>query len=236
MGAFRSRQPIGSVRYDLLPPEPKPVSRVPRRLAASGDITDAEFVVVRDVQPSVEPLRRHPARQNDNRKPAAAAGGSLVLPIVARLLLQLVQVGEGLLRRLPVKNFAVVVCAVFLLVFAATGGFQNVIAAILAPAAKPPVLDLTHVSLTPQDANGMRLLRINGIVENNAGRSMAVPVIRADLMSGDRLIASALIAPAPLDLAAGHSRGFSARLPHPGGKMPALRLSFAGPDVSPPRL
>ena len=50
--------------------------------------------------------------------------------------------------------------------------------------------------------------------------------IKADLVSGNRLLSSITITPPTGRLDVGGSRGFSARLQHPGGKMPEVRLSF----------
>jgi hypothetical protein len=86
--------------------------------------------------------------------------------------------------------------------------------------------------MTPQDANGMRVLLINGILENHGDEQRAMPSIRADLISGEVVLASTLISPPQGVLEGRQSRGFSAKVPHPGGKLPDLRLSLAARGVS----
>jgi hypothetical protein len=79
----------------------------------------------------------------------------------------------------------------------------------------------------------MEVLLINGIVENNGHDVQAVPTIRADLFvaKGEK-VASMLIEPPVAEIKPGLSHGFSAKLRHPGGKTPEIRLSFAQTDVS----
>jgi hypothetical protein len=72
----------------------------------------------------------------------------------------------------------------------------------------------------------MRILLINGIIDNESGTTQVVRPIRADLMADERLMASIIINP-PVDVIyGGQSRGFSARVQQAGGKMPEVRLSF----------
>ena len=79
----------------------------------------------------------------------------------------------------------------------------------------------------------MEVLLINGIVENNSNDPQALPAIRADLFaSKGEKVASMLIEPPVQDIKAGLSHGFSARLRHPGGKTPEIKLSFAETGVS----
>ncbi len=72
----------------------------------------------------------------------------------------------------------------------------------------------------------MRILVINGIIENGSGTTQTVRPIRADLMSGEQLVASMVINPPADVIYGGESRGFSARVQHSGGKMPEVRLSI----------
>jgi hypothetical protein len=122
------------------------------------------------------------------------------------------------------------VAAIFVAVFSFAGGFsflfQN------ADAIEPrAALDITHVSMVPQDANGMRVLLINGIVENKASSERPMPFIRADLLAGEIVVARTMINPEQGMLGSGKSRGFSAKVPYQGGKLPDLRLSVAERDA-----
>lgn len=215
MNSFRSQQGRSALRVDILPPEPgraRPVRMTqPRR-----DVVDAQFV-------SLPPgLRGQAARShNDNHRKAE--------PRPSAFRAALAQ-GEEALRSLPADLFSAFVAAIFVAVFTFAGGFSF----LFAGDAKPPVtgLELTHVSMTPQDANGMRVLLINGIIENRGAGSIAVPSIRADLVANEVVTASTLIGPPVPAIAGGKSRGFTARVPYAGGKLPDLRLSFAEQDAS----
>src|SRR3546814_8593505 len=78
----------------------------------------------------------------------------------------------------------------------------------------------------------MPSLLINGIVENRGENLLDLPAIRAELVAEDGVLASTFIEPPVVQIEGGHSHGFSARMPHPGGKLPELKLSFAPPDAS----
>ena len=217
MHAFRSRRRDNATAYDILPPEAIGSSR-PARIPARTDVEDAHFVTVRDEG-------RAPRCENDNRRRpprpamrAAEASTSLTQRLVERF--------EALLMRMSADFFSALVAFVFVVVFGLAGGFSLVAGAGGDPA-QAAGLDITHVTLTPQDANGLRVLVINGIVENRAGARVEVPPIRADILVDGKPVASTLIALPMNDLARDHSRGFTAKIPHPGGKNPQLRLSFA---------
>ncbi|MGV8939121.1 MAG: hypothetical protein ACOH2J_18530 [Allorhizobium sp.] len=228
MGAFRLRQKPAEPDLDLLPPErvARPAQRRPFHL--DSDISDAEFVTVRDA-----PRRQFdPRRCNDNIHSSARFDDVRVARKRPGPVARLVQRGEAVLGLLSDTAFAIMVALIFICVFSLVGGLAGLGIAQASGADGKPGLDLTHVSLTPQDANGMRLLVINAIVENRGTDRKAVPMVRADLISNGQLIARTLIT-APVDaIDGGHSRGFSARLQHPGGKIPELRLSFADMDAS----
>ncbi|WP_165216440.1 hypothetical protein [Affinirhizobium pseudoryzae] len=216
MHAFRSRRD-NAAAYDILPPEAIGSNR-PVRMPARADVEDAHFVTVREDT-------RTQRFQNDNRKrqpkPAmrvAEAAPSLLQRLLSRF--------EALLMRMSADFFSALVAFVFIVVFGLAGGFSLVAGAGSDPA-QAAGLDITHVTLTPQDADGLRVLVINGIVENRAGARIEVPPIRADILVDGMPVASTLIALPISDLAHDHSRGFTAKIPHPGGKNPQLRLSFA---------
>ena len=211
MSSFRSHQGKTVIRMDILPPEPS--GRVARAFRRSGEVIDAQFVTVGAAKRAERP-RSH----NDNRRETAFAG-----TFAERVMAS----AEGALSRLSADFFSAVVAVLFVAVFTLAGGFSFLFSGADSAVAGQP-LDITHVTMTPQDANGMKILLINGIVENRTGASVSMPSIRADLMSGDAVVASTLISPPVHAIAGGHSRGFSARVPHPGGKLPDLRLSLAG--------
>lgn len=209
------------LRMDILPPE-KPSGRKAFR-AASSDAIDAHFV------PVVDGSRRRQSATNDNRgaRPVAGKAAAATRPVAAR--------AEGPLRLMSADLFCALVAVAFILVFAAFGGFTFLFKqGRAAPASH--TLDITHVTMTPQDADGMKVLLINGIVENDTDAARSMPAIRADLVSGDTVLSSTLITMPAATLGVGESRGFSARVAHPlgrsGGKLPDLRLSIAPRDVS----
>lgn len=215
MSTFSSHQGKTILQMDILPPEPSQRStRVNQR---RGEVVDAQFVPVR------EPFRRGPSPRSHNDNRTRRPAPTLAAPSFAERTLAGIERG---LMRLSADFFSAVVAVVFVTVFSLAGGFTFLFAGS-ATAETAPTLDITHVTMTPQDANGMRVLLINGIVENRGGDNRAMPQIRADLMSGQTLVATTLISPPVASIEGGQSRGFSARVPHPGGKLPDLRLSFA---------
>jgi hypothetical protein len=231
MNTFSSRAGKTIVRMDILPPE---ITTGPKgRVKARGPVVDAQFVPVTDGGWQ----RSRPRSHNDNSdnrtknratgKPAervrSGAPASVPNGFVGKV--------ERVLNTLSADLFCALVAAAFVLVFASAGGFSFLFNDS-GEAQAEPSLDITHITMTPRDADGMRVLLINGIVENRTSDAKTMPAIRAELMAGDTLVASTLIAPPASAIAAGHSRGFSARVPHPGGKLPDLRLTFAERDAS----
>ena len=216
MSTFRSQQGKTVIRMDILPPEP--IGRNGRVAHPRGEVVDAQFVTVGNAARRAAKPRSH----NDNHH-----ARTFSRPEEPAFIERIVANGERALMRLSADFFAAVVAAVFVAVFGFTGGFSFLFSGSAAAEAGTS-LDITHVTMTPQDANGMRVLLINGIVENRSGGSVAMPSIRADLLSGQEVVASTLISPPSFAIAGGRSRGFSARVPHPGGKLPDLRLSLAG--------
>jgi hypothetical protein len=228
MHTFSSRAGKTIVRMDILPPEPTtgPKGRVKPR----GPVVDAQFVPVTDGGRRRSSPRSHNDNADNrttNRATASSDSASTSAPkgFLGR--------AEQVLNRLSADLFCALVAAAFVLVFASAGGFSFLFNES-GEAKAEPALGITHITMTPRDADGMRVLLINGIVENMTGDAKPMPAIRAELMAGDKLVASTLIAPPALAIAAGHSRGFSARVPHPGGKLPDLRLTFAERDASRP--
>ena len=229
MGAFRNRRQQTGLAYDLIPPEVQQAPRSLRRFEPAADIVDAEFVTVLPVRNSSFSART----VNDNhRRHAPQPAGHAVSAALISALAFFLRAGEGWLQRASGRSFAALIAALFVLVFGLVGGFSGLAEA---PVKAPPIaaapLQFTHVSLTPRDANGMHILVLNGIIDNITAAGRAVPLIRADLFSDEQLITSVVISP-PIDhIGGGESRGFSARLPHPGEKMPEVRLSFVAAGV-----
>lgn len=211
MRAFRQQSQAATPEADLLPPDRarRKLDRNPAR-TSSGEIVDAEFVVVRDVRPAAP--RGH-----------IAETPSPVADLQARLHTAFVTV-ETRLQRLSELSFAIVVALAFVSIFSLAGHLAFGGASHPELDARP--LDLTHVNLTPQDKNGMRVLLISAIVQNRTDRQVALPRVRADLLVGGQVIASTYVEPPVASLEGGQSRGLAARLQHPGGKTPQLQLSF----------
>ncbi|UWM77994.1 hypothetical protein N1937_20015 [Rhizobium sp. WSM4643] len=200
--------------YDFLPPEP---ANRQYRSARPADISDAEFVTLGNVR-----TREFSARTyNDNRKRMAAAHAAP--PPMPAMAASVLQTMESWLQRASTRSFAALVLALVVLVFGLAGGFSGLSGARATSGAP---LHFTHVTVTPRDANGMRVLVINGIVENKSGTTQTVYPIRADLVTDEQLTASIVIDPPADVIYGGQSRGFSARVQHAGGKTPEIRLSF----------
>jgi hypothetical protein len=211
--SFRRQAPGHA--YDFLPPDRAPP---PRRSSRPADIDDAEFVVIGSRSQGF-----NAKTFNDNRKRASAAP-NVKPPAATTGAVKLFRSVEEHLQQASFRSFTALVFLLFLLVFGLAGGFSG-LSATDASASAPP-LHFTHVTMTPRDANGMRVLLINGIVENDSGTTQSVRPIRADLVSDERLVASVVINP-PVDVIYnGESRGFSSRMRYAGGKMPEVRLSF----------
>jgi hypothetical protein len=210
-----SRRTSGQA-YDFLPPEPP--TRQPGRTARPTDISDAEFITIGKARSQEFSARTH----NDNRRRMATAQAvkpSLMLAMAASVL----RAVEAWLQRASLRSFVALVLALAVLVFGLAGGFSG-FSGDRGYSGSP--LHFTHVTVIPREANGMRVLVINGIVENESGTTQTVRPIRADLVTDERLTASIVINP-PVDVIyGGQSRGFSARVQHTGGKMPEVRLSF----------
>lgn len=221
MGAFHYRQPQRDRSYDLLPPERRTGSRSFRPFERHSDVADADFVVIDNVRSSAPSSRSF----NDSRRNFAAPHrqATAEAPSVA---VSCVRAAERWLQRGSERTFAALVTATFILVFGLAGGFSSLTGGREAASLSDSPLHFTHVSVTPRDANGMRVLLINGIIENATDAELPLRPIKADLLSGGRLVASVVVAPPADVIKAGQSRGFSARVQHPGGKIPDARLSF----------
>ena len=224
MSTFQDRRKArADMMIDILPPEDDQqhgkgkAIRFPKPFPRPSEVVDAHFVPVHDRTPRRE---THGARSHDRRPSRAAIAPD------ETVISGMVGVIERKLLRLSPDAFVAVVASVVVTVFTLFGGFSLLSGGA---AAEPgPAIDITHVTMTPQDANGMRVLLINGIVENRTEGRLDMPSIRAELMSGETVVASTLISTSASQIGGRESYGFSARVPHPGGKLPDLRLSLAG--------
>lgn len=205
--------------YDFLPPE---AAKRDQRQSRAADIADAEFVVI-DRQRTPE-FNKQSFNDNSRRASAAPRPASRPAPVSSNAP-SLVQAGEAWLQEASGGRFAVLVVALCVLVFGLFGGFSGLSTSNAAVDTEP--LHFTHVTTTPRDANGMRVLLINGIIDNVSGTTQMVRPIRANLYADEALVASVVINPPADVIYGGESRGFSTRVRYPGGKMPEVRLSFA---------
>lgn len=224
MGMFRSSHRQAAFDFDLLMPE-TPVRRT-SHARTDSDILDAEFVTIKET-----PRRDY---GNDNRravyqqaKPRSVSAFAAVQSLMAW--------ADRKLSGLSVDGYSALIAGAVVIVFALSGGLALLPKTQVMAAAPVEPLILSHVNVTPQDAGGMEILLITGIVENHGGKTEVMPAIRADLFaSKGQLVASMLVeAPVP-EIKPGLSHGFSAKLRHPGGKTPDIKLSFVETGVSQP--
>lgn len=211
MSAFRHQKQAAVADLDLLPPDRARRRIEPHQRMGRPDVVDAQFVTVREA-PRPSP------------RPAAAASPAPAPSDLGALLRTGVELVEVRLQRLSDVAFSLLVAIVFVSIFSLAG--QLVFGHGEHPEIAARPLDFTHVNLTPQDRNGMRVLLLNAIVENRTGREVALPKLRADLLIDGQVVASTYIEPPVDSLDGGESRGIVTRLQHPGGKMPEVRLSF----------
>jgi hypothetical protein len=222
MDAFQHRRRQAAPVYDLLLPE-RPAKRPTVRFDRKGDISDAEFVTI------------HPdcgAAADPGLRPAARQPQAISLPALDAIA-GFLRHAENCLQRASPRRFAGIALALFV---ATVGLASNVAGLVGAGITAHPALSFSHVTLTQRDQNGMHILVLNGVIENGTGVDASVPPIRADFLAGDRVLASILVEPPTSRLGIGESRGFMARLPHPGGKTPDVRLSFMPSGASAPRV
>ncbi len=217
MAMFRSSRRQAALDFDLLKPETPP-RRMARAKNPGGDVVDAEFVTIK------ENRSRRPG--NDNR---GAARQHMEKSSVTAGVLGLAFLGwvDRRLSRLSADAYSAVVAGLAIFVFVCSGGLSAVVPEKTAVAAPVNPLAISHVTVTPQEAGGMDVLLINGVVENNGTMLEDVPALRADLFAAKgQLVASMVIKPPVRQMQPGYSHGFSAKLRHPGGKTPEIKLSF----------
>jgi hypothetical protein len=225
MNAFRSDRTAR--RVDLLPPDRPPRSAQTSSASRATEIIDAEFEIVpansrRNVYPVFNDNRRPSARRQQTRSVAGRTGVASALPWALNHL-------ERLLQTASPKAFAVLVtclCAPVFLLFAGLSHQQ--------PAVASPALAINSVTTALSDANGMKVVSVYGAVENLSDAPKAVPMIQVDVIAGGQKRTASRIFSGETALAPGESRPFSARLPHAGGKLPDVTVSFGEKGDSAP--
>jgi len=219
MNAFRSNRGNTARRMDLLPPDRPQRSAQTSSASRATDIIDAEFEIV----PANSRRNVYPVFNDNRRSAAQQTRGITGESRVASALPWAVNHLERLLQTASPKAFAVLVtclCAPVFLLFAGLSHHQ--------PAVASPALSINGVTTALSDANGMKVVLIRGAVENLSDAPKAVPMIQVDVIAGGQKRTASRIFSGEAALAPGESRPFSARLPHAGGKLPDVTVSFGG--------
>ncbi len=192
---------------DLLPPEgrrgPRPAQRTASRRL---DVVDAVFETV--------PGARR-AAASEKASPPLGRG-----PAKASMLLQTL---EQALTLLSLRSFVALTGTLCLVAFLLGGQVS---------AGPAPTLRVEDVEARLSDMNGMRVVSVYGAVVNGSGETRRVPAITVELTgpSGLMRVQGQLAGIGPL--APGESRRFTARLPHSGGSLPQVEVSFAPTGAS----
>lgn len=230
MSSFRPR-PRAAQTYDLLPPErakPSPVHDLIRR---SLDIEDADFTVIsngrkdrRAPTPGFSPVP--PGNDNAHNRTKASPQRSVFEKTKAAGSLSAALGQERWIDRLSENMFSALVAVVFLIVFVLAGGL-SALAMVDGGEVAAPRVDVSHVTALPRTVNGLPMLVVSGIVENNGETLVSSPRLRAEIYSGGRLVASTVFRTRTGDIGSGESRGFQAKLPQAGGKAPEVKVYLA---------
>ncbi len=211
---FSRRQDRG---YDFLPPEHVPVKHhSARAVQRKGEVEDAEFEVIRS------PLRAHYKVLNDNQwrsRPVVRDAHWAVTALRAT-----VGVAENTLSRMGTRSFAAVVTASVFVVFAVVL-FLSRGQPLDTTAIAPGGVTISNVATSVVDSSGLRILEVNGQVENVTGYDLPAPRLAAEFdNAGDSPSITVFKLDEPV-IAAGKSAAFALKLPHPGGKVPKVRVS-----------
>lgn len=222
MSMFRSSRRQTAPDFDLLVPETR-TRRIEKRFF-DQEVVDADFIDVKDAI-----SRPH---GNDNQGRAAPTRKAPIYGDM-KTFSALISKVERYLSRLTIDGFAAVIAASIICVFVLSGGF-SLFSSDEAIAAKPfNPLGISYVNITPQYVSGHDVLVISGVIENHGTSALEVPQILASLSAGrGEFVASMIIQPPISQIKPGNSHGFSAKLRHPGGKTPEIKLSFMQTDVS----
>ena len=222
MQAFRFNGGQTAPRIDLLPPER--TARTGARPSRRLDVVDADFETVpahgrRNVYPVF----------NDNRNRRAGVPPTVqkMQPALASRAMRGVAGVERLLQAASPRVFAGIVACLCLAIFLALSGFSG------GPSATAgSKLEISGVTAQLGDANGMRVVSVYGNVENRTGAPAMVPAILIDVTADGRTVTASRILSGKTVLHAGETRPFAARLPHVGGILPQIKVSFSGAGAS----
>ena len=204
MQAYRKSANGAIEVFDVLPPEP-----AMRRPTASASrpmlVEDAVFEVIATERPRREfndnPTPRRQSRRIEPARLLAIAGVFVINGL------------EHMLSRLSVQAFVTLITSLFLVVFWLFGGFAALASGGASQPMKPFAVE--RVFIDEQDANGMKLLAVGGVLVNRSDRTLDVPALSVMSESGE------LIGTIPPDegrIEAGASVNFAARLKLAGGK------------------
>ncbi len=225
MSSFRPRQRTAQT-YDLLPPEKARKTFTVERFSRPMEVEDAQFTVIAAPRSAPRPSRAAsapvpPGNDNAGRRPHRSVRTRMKATSERGMV-----VGERWLGRLSHNMFSALVAAIFLLVFGLAGGFDALASIGRVGDPIPSRVDVTHVTAMQRTVNGLPMLVISGIIENNGSAGLSSPRLRAEIWSGGRLVASTLFRPRTGDIAQGESRGFQAKLPQAGGKAPDVKVFY----------
>lgn len=219
MNAFRARQQAEG-RIDLLPPEPKaPARRHGQRFPARLETVDADFVVIRGGAGRTSNDNHRKTRRTETR-PLSQHLAFRLLAAGARLL-------EAGLQRLPRRAFAALTAGTFLFVFAYAGGLSALTAAVTGAG---ETLRIAGVSASLDDRNGMKVLSVYGRVDNTGNDTLRLPPLEIRV-EGTAGIVQRRLALEARTVVAGGSEAFALHIPHGGGKVPKVSVSFVGEDA-----
>lgn len=204
MQAYRKSVNRAIEVFDVLPPEPV-MRRHEARANRPMPVEDAVFEVIATERPRREfndnPAPRKEVRRIDLVRLLAVAGVFLVNRL------------EQILSRLSVQAFVTLLTTLVMLVFWLFGGFG---ALASGPAATPMTpFAVERVFVDEQDANGMKLLAVGGVLVNRSGRTLVVPAL--SVMSGNGDVIGTIL-PVTGRIDPGASVNFAARLKLAGGK------------------
>lgn len=222
MSMFRSSRRQSALDFDLLVPE-TPTRPVEKKIfnnevedAVFEDLSDAEYLSV----------------GNDNRAKAGIQSQRAIRPKFQRLL-AMVGAAERKLNRFSIDAFAMLIAAAICAAFLLSGGFSYFAGSKGTDAAPANPLGINYVNIDSQYIDGQDVLVIRGIIANSGNSVVEVPKILASLSAKKgEFVASMIIQPPIREIKPGNSHGFSAKLRHPGGKTPEIKLSFMQTDVS----
>lgn len=216
MNAFRAKQQAKG-RIDLLPPEQKvPARKHGQHVSARLEVVDAYFVVIRNAGARTS---------NDNHRPIRPAQArSHSQHLLVRIAAAGARLLEAGLQLLSGRAFAGLVTAIFVFVFAYAGGLSALKAALPGAAPAEP-LQISEITTTVDDQNGMKVLAVYGRVDNVGKDMRTVPPLEILVEAAGNMLQRRIALDAAT-IAPGSSEHFSLRLPHGGGKVPKVSVSF----------